>query len=319
MRIELQTSEKLSIPLREYLTGGGRKSTMNTKSPLSHHFEYWCLRFLETVIGIIPRPLSLALGAGLGTMLYSCGVYRDVVKKNMDHVGLVSGKDRKKIVKALYRNTGKLFADFLRPSDNAPPYTIDHFDIAKAVFARGKGGIVVLAHFGNWEILANIFGMKLYDLNVMGKPMENRLVEKWLHAKRVKAHVTPIEASNVLRKMLMVLKRGGIIAMLIDQYAGGHGTSSPFLGKPASTVRTVAGMLQKTDCGIVFTYALLDNDGRYRIHIEKGPELGLESGDPRYIEAYQQAHNDVLSKWILLHPDQYFGWFHRRFKDSITY
>ncbi len=292
---------------------------MNSKVSLSHHIEYVLLRFLEAVIGIIPRRLSLSLGSGAGILLYHCGVYREVVKTNMDHIGLIPDENRKKIVKALYRNTGKLFADFLRPSDNPPPYAIDNFDAAKAVFARGKGGIVVLAHFGNWEILANVFGQKLYDLNVMAKPMENRLVEKWLHAKRSKAHVMPIEAANVLRKMLMVLKRGGIIAMLIDQYAGSHGTPSLFMGKPANTVRTVAGMLQKTDCGIVFTYALLEKNGRYRIHIEEGPELGLAANDQRFIGAYQQAHNDVLSRWILAHPEHYFGWFHRRFKDTIKY
>jgi Kdo2-lipid IVA lauroyltransferase/acyltransferase len=247
------------------------------------------------------------------------GIYRNVVEKNMDHVGFAKGKERRKIVKNLYRNVGKIFADFLRPSDIPPPYEIDNFDMAKAVFAKGKGGIVVLAHFGNWEILANVFGMKLYDLNVLAKSMENKLVEKWLTAKRMKAHVTPIDTDSVLRKMLMVLKRGGIIAMLIDQHAGAHGTPSPFLGKPANTVRTVAGMLQKTGCGIVFTYALLEKNDVYRIHIEEGPDLGLAKNDEQFVAAYQKAHNDVLSRWIMAYPDHYFGWFHRRFKYIITY
>jgi KDO2-lipid IV(A) lauroyltransferase len=292
---------------------------MTTKIPFSHYIEYFLLRFLETIIGLVPRFLSLKLGAVIGTCLYYCGVYRAVVNKNMDYVGIIKEKDRNTIIRNLYRNTGKIFADFLRPSASPPPYTIDHFDVAKAIFARGKGGIVVLAHFGNWEVLANVFGFKLYDLNVLAKPMKNRLVEKWLHAKRIKAHVTPIYASNVLRKMLTVLQRGGIIAMLIDQYAGSHGAPALFLGKPANTVRTAAGMLKKTGCGIVFTYALLEKDGRYHIHIEEGPELGLTVDDERFIGAYQQAHNDVLSRWIRVHPEHYFGWFHRRFKDTISY
>ena len=292
---------------------------MKPKIPFSHHIEYWLLRLLETIMNLIPRSFSLQLGGIIGISLYYCGVYGGVVKKNMDHVGIVMGKDRNKIVRSLYRNTGKIFADFLRSFENPPPCAIDHFDVAKAVFAQGKGGIVVLAHFGNWEVLANVFGLKLYDLNVLAKPMKNKLVEKWLHAKRMKAHVTPIDAANVLRKMLTILQRGGIVAMLIDQYAGSHGAPSLFLGKPANTVRTVAGMLRKTGCGIVFTYALLEKDGRYRIHIEEGPELGLTADDERFIGAYQQAHNDVLSRWIMAHPEHYFGWFHRRFKDTINY
>jgi KDO2-lipid IV(A) lauroyltransferase len=292
---------------------------MKPQISFSHYLEYRLIRCLEVVMGLLPRSFSLKLGEVIGMCLYGLGIYREVVKKNMDYVGSIDEKNRNKITRSLYRNTGKIFADFIRPFDDSPPYTIDHFDVAKAIFAKGKGGIVVLAHFGNWEVLANVFGLKLYDLNVLAKPMKNRLVEKWLHAKRMKAHVTPIYVTNVLRKMLTILQRGGIVAMLIDQYAGSHGSSSLFLGKPANTIRSVAGMLRKTGCGIVFAYALLGKDGHYQIHIEEGPELGLSADDERFISAYQQAHNDVLSRWINAHPEHYFGWFHKRFKDTIHY
>jgi Kdo2-lipid IVA lauroyltransferase/acyltransferase len=290
------------------------------KTPPSHFFEFALLRLLESFIACLPRKLVLALGSAIGTFLFYAGVYRKVVKKNMDYTGFITEKNQPALTKRLYKNMGKMFADFLKLSTMTPPYEIDHFDQAKEVFARGKGGIVVLGHFGNWEVLATVFGLKLYDLNVLAKPMHNRLVEKWLFEKRARAHVTPLYAHQALRKMLLILKRGGIIAMLIDQYSEEHGTPSLFLGKPANTIRTVAGMLHKTDCGIIFANALLEKNGTYRIHIEKGPDLNLtKDNQENFIKAYQQAHNDVLSQWIKQHPDHYFGWFHRRFKDTLTY
>jgi KDO2-lipid IV(A) lauroyltransferase len=293
---------------------------MPSAIPLAHHFEYWLLRSLEVMTRLLPRKICLAFGAFLGACLYVFRVYRNVVDTNMDHVGLFDARKRKKIIRSLYRNTGRIFADFLRPSDLPPPYYVNNLDIAKKVFSRGKGSIVVLAHFGNWEALASVFGLQFYDLNVLAKPMRNRLVEKWLVAKRNRAHVTPIYASQALRKMLTVLRRGGIIAMLIDQYAGGQGTPAPFLGKTANTVRTVAGLLHKTDCGIVFAYALLQKDGKYRIEMEEGPALSTpHSEQDRFIADYQKAHNEVLSRWITEYPEHYFGWFHRRFKDYISY
>ena len=293
---------------------------MHQTIPLSHHIEYRLLRLLEALMRLIPRSMALMLGALLGAVLYHLGVYRAIVKKNMDFVGLFEESKKRGIVKNLYRNTGRFFADFIRSSDNAPPYHVNNFQTAKSVFSRGKGSIIILAHFGNWEALASIFGMQLYDLNVLAKPMKNRLVEKWLFEKRLSAHVTPIYVSQALRKMMTVLRRGGIIAMLIDQYAGGQGSPSPFLGKNTSTVRTVAGLLHKTDCGIVFAYALLQKDGSYAVEIEEGPHLDVSRDDQeQFITAYQKAHNDVLSRWIAQHPDHYFGWFHRRFKDVISY
>jgi KDO2-lipid IV(A) lauroyltransferase len=273
---------------------------------------------MEAVVRFLPRNIVLGFGAVLGQCLYFLRVYRDVVDKNTDHVGLFETQ-RATLVKKLYTNTGRIFADFLRPSDVPPPHYINNLDCAKSVFSRGKGSVVVLAHFGNWEALASVFGLQFYDLNVLAKPMKNRLVEKWLLAKRTKARVTPIYASQALRKMLTILKRGGIIGMLIDQYAGGQGSPSPFLGKTANTIRTVAGLLRKTDCGILFAYALLEKDGRYRIEIEEGPTLSVSGGEDEFIREYQKAHNDVLSRWIIAYPDHYFGWFHKRFKDYLSY
>ncbi|HAJ78381.1 MAG TPA: hypothetical protein DCO75_01300 [Fibrobacteres bacterium] len=293
---------------------------MSKKIPIYHYIEYLFLRSLESIMILLPRKLSLALGALCGDMLRIMGVYRSVVNKNMDYAGLFDKKRKKVIIKKLYLNIGRLFADFLRPSDIPPPYSVENIDIAKTVFSRGKGSIVVLAHFGNWEALASVFGMQFYDLNVLAKPMKNLLIEKWLSAKRLKAHVTPVYPAQALRKLLTIIKRGGIIAMLIDQYAGTNGTPAPFLGKTANTVRTVAGLLHKTDCGIIFAYALLQKNGVYDIHIEEGPSLPISRDEhDAFITAYQAAHNDVLSRWITGNPEYYFGWFHRRFKGRISY
>jgi KDO2-lipid IV(A) lauroyltransferase len=180
--------------------------------------------------------------------------------------------------------------------------------------------IAVLAHFGNWEFLALFFGRVFSDLNVLARPMHNPLVERWLLAKRKKASVTQIYAAGALRKILVVLKRNGIIAMLIDQYSAEQGTPVTFLGKTANTVRTAAGLVQRTGCGVVLPYALLQKNGTYHVVIEPAPEIAEKSdNEEAYVSALLKSHNDVISRWIMAYPDHYFGWFHRRFKDVISY
>jgi len=256
----------------------------------------------------------------LGSCLYYCGIYRRVVRKNMEFTGIVDAAQQKIITKKLYRNMGRYGSEFLRPSQKLPPYSVEHLDIAQSINDAGKGSIVVLAHFGNWELLAAIFGTQFHDLNVLAKPMHNQIVERWLYSKRTGSHVTPIYTSKAVRSILQVLKRNGMVSMLIDQNPGRNGTPSVFLGKPANTVRTVAGMLYKMECGIIFAYALLENNGKYRIVIEEGPHLDISrDNQEQFIEAYQRAHNDVLSRWITRYPEHYFGWFHRRFRGFLSY
>jgi KDO2-lipid IV(A) lauroyltransferase len=287
---------------------------------LSHLFEYLCLRCLEAVLALFPRRLELTVGAMVGGMLYHAGVYRKIVEKNFDHVGFLGGELRRAKIRLLYANIGRYAIDFLRAGGTPPPYAVSNLEEVNRALARGKGVIAVLAHFGNWELLASLFGSHFSDLNVLARPMHNPFVEKWLFAKRKNTSVTPIYAEGALRKMLAVFHRNGIIAMLIDQYAAEQGTPVPFLGKPANTVRTVAGMVHKTDCGIVLPYALIQPDGSYSVVIEAAPSISVSKDNKEeFLAAVLLAHNDVLSRWIRQYPEHYFGWFHRRFKDSISY
>jgi KDO2-lipid IV(A) lauroyltransferase len=293
---------------------------MANKDSVVHYLQYFLLRCLEAVINVLPRKLTLAIGAFFGDCFYYCGVYRRVVSRNMQHTGLFDAQQQKMIMKKLYRNMGRYAADFLRSSQKLPLYTIEHPDVAQSVSDAGKGTLVVMAHFGNWEILGPIFGARFSDLHVLTKPMHNQVMERWLFSKRMGGNVTPIYASQALRKMVQVLKRYGMIALLIDQNAGRNGSPSNFLGKPANTVRTVAGLFHKLQCGVIFAYGLLEKNGTYRIVIEDGPRLAVSPNDPeQFITAYQQAHNDVLSRWITEYPEHYFGWFHRRFRGFLSY
>jgi KDO2-lipid IV(A) lauroyltransferase len=208
----------------------------------------------------------------------------------------------------------------LRSGKKLPSHTVENLESLHRQLANNKGALAVLAHFGNWELLANYFGSVFPDLNVLARPMHNPLVERWLLAKRKKARVTQIYAAGALRKILTVLKRNGIIAMLIDQYSAEQGEPAPFLGKTANTVRTAAGLVHRTGCGVVLPYALLQKNGSYRVVLDDQPEVSAKPGDEQAFEAaLLKAHNDVISRWILSYPDHYFGWFHRRFKDVISY
>jgi lauroyl/myristoyl acyltransferase len=178
-----------------------------------------------------------------------------------------------------------------------------------------------LAHFGNWELLAAIWGRQVDDLNVIAKPMRNPLVEGWLLKKRTALSVKTIYTENALRGMLGALKRDGITAVLIDQYLGDMGTPAPFLGKTASTVRTAAGLARKTGASTLPVYALLRGDGSYDICFMDPdlPEFQDGASEEEVVSAIQAYHNDVISGWIREYPEHWFGWFHRRFRGYVNY
>jgi KDO2-lipid IV(A) lauroyltransferase len=209
--------------------------------------------------------------------------------------------------------------DFLRVSKTKPEHRVHDYDVVGRVLDRGKGAVVLLGHFGNWELLADLFGAKL-DLRVVAKPMRNLLVDKWLARKRDAASVKTIFVDQALRKIYEGIKSNALVAVLIDQNAGSQGTQVSFLGREASTVRTVAGLVNKTGCGVIPCYALLRDDGSYDVVIAEAPPLDLAGmSDEECIAAYQIQHNGILSEWIRRNPEHWFGWFHRRWREHVEY
>jgi KDO2-lipid IV(A) lauroyltransferase len=287
---------------------------------VSHLLEYCALRAIQFLLAALPRSVALKGGAIIGAGLYHAGIYRSVVRKNMMLVDLWPLDEQERITRLLYRTMGRYAVDFLRGFPPLPPYTVAHEEILSAALAKGKGVIILLGHFGNWELLADIFGSRVASLSVVAKPMRNPLVDRWLAKKRDAAAVDTIYVDNALRKIYEALKRNGIVAVLIDQHAGTQGTLVPFLGRETSTIRTVAGLEYKTGCAVVPTYALLCEDNTYEIVLAEAPlpEMPGQSDDA-VIAACQVQHNDILSEWVRRYPHHWFGWFHKRFKESIDY
>ena len=283
--------------------------------------EYFLLRFLQFFLGLLPRPVALKIGSLTGYFLYAAGVYRRIVRKNLELVNFWSARESAAITRNLYRNMGRYAVDFLRTRKKNLQYRTHHFETIDTLRKNGKGAIVLLAHFGNWEILADLFGSRVETLHVVAKPMKNPLVDRWLAKKRDAASVKTIYMAKALRPILAALKNNDLIAVLIDQRAGGgQGTLSPFLGKETATVRTVAGLVHKTGCGVLPVYAIMQKDGSYDIEISsaKPPDCaGLSAEDA--ISKIQAQHNEIIGSWIRQYPEHWFGWFHKRFKEHVRY
>jgi len=283
--------------------------------------EYILLLIVQRFLAVLPRNRALWLGEKVGSLLYYMGIYRIIVKKNMEHVALWDDRaEMKRIMLSLYRNMGKYAVEFLRPAYPVPPCEIHGFDEIEPLLNSGKGAIVILGHLGNWEMLSTVFGKRTGKLHVIAKPMNNSIVEKWLLAKRNASSVTTIYTSQALRKMMEVIRKDGIIAILIDQFALNHGTPAPFLGKEAKTVRTVAGLARKTGCSVISTTSIFRPDNGYDINISVVPAPDTSGlSEDEAIALMQKQHNDVLSKQITSYPDHWFGWFHRRFRGYVDY
>lgn len=285
-----------------------------------YKLEFFLLQIIQFIFSILPRFITLKAGTLIGAFLYFNKAYMKTVQGNMRYCGYWTDEEVNAIIRKLYLNMGRYISDFLRTNKNSALYRFHNFEIVEKLISKDKGFIALLAHIGNWEYLAQLFGKRFTGLHVIAKPMKNRYVDNWLADKRNKTGVTTIYTQQALRKMFEVINNKGIIAILIDQHAGAHGTMIPFLGKDASTVRTVAGIVHKTRCSVLPVFAIMQKDGTYDIFMSEAelPDLNDKTND-KCIEIIQKQHNEIISSWIRQYPEHYFGWFHKRYRGIISY
>ncbi len=280
--------------------------------------EFLLLRLFLLFARLWPRKAWLRLGEWGALVLLKVGFYRSIVSKNLQYVGIWSPDEQARLIPRIYATMGRYAADFLYLREKLPAIEMS----GRNILETAPGPFVFfLAHFGNWELLPALMPQEKRHLAVIAKPMKNPFVEKWLMKRRKRWNCRILHPHNVVRKALEGLQQGESIALLTDQYSGKMGRTAIFMTKPTRCIRTAAGLSMKSNCPALSAAALLQKDGSYQILID-APQVtetaDLFDHEARVMTSLQN-HNDLLSKWITAYPEHWFGWFHRRFRESVQY
>ena len=169
------------------------------------------------------------MGAWLGLAARTLAVRRSDMA-NLRHVGLGADEQIRRVVPDLYKNMGRYCMDLLRAPRKMPAYRIHGRENLRDL--DEKGTIALGAHFGNFELLASVFGTSVGDLHVIVKAMHNPFVERWLDKRRLATGVHTIHHAKATRKALTILKRKGCVTVLVDQHPAATGYPFPFWARP---------------------------------------------------------------------------------------
>jgi KDO2-lipid IV(A) lauroyltransferase len=179
--------------------------------------------------------------------------------------------------------------------------------------ARGRGVFFVTAHFGNWELLAATHGLAGLGLNVVVRPLDNPYLDALLGRARERSGLRAISKREAVAGVRAALARRECIGILLDQDAGREGVFVPFLGRAASTSRSLAVLALKTRAPVVPAFIHRLPGGDHELVLE--PEIPLVvTGDLDHdIAANTARFTAAIERQVRAHPEQWF-WVHRRWK-----
>ena len=134
--------------------------------------------------------------------------------------------------------------------------------------APGRGAIVVITHFGNWEYLG-FYLNTVEPLTPLYQRPGSPAVDEALTAARGRLGSDSVAASVPgLRHLVRTLSNGGLVAILPDQVPSpDSGVVAPFFGRPALTMSLLSKLLQRTRADVVIGTARRVRGG-FAIRIE---------------------------------------------------
>lgn len=214
-----------------------------------------------------------------------------------------------------YEHFGRVAAAFtalpqLRSEAAGDWIFIEGMDHLKAAVARGRGGIVVSGHLGNWELMGSIVARLGLPVSFVVTTQRNKRVERMMDDYRQLAGVEIIKRREAVRGVLSALKRNRLVAILIDQDAHEEGAFVPFFGRPASTPRGPAVFHLRTGSPLIFATSTWLPGERYRIRLTPVDTTGICDADvltAKLTARLEAAIRETPEQWT---------WMHKRWKSS---
>lgn len=180
----------------------------------------------------------------------------------------------------------------------------------EAAMAKGKGVILLSAHFTSLELGGRLMAMHT-PFHILYRRSDNAAVEYVMQKGRGKNYQNAIHRDNV-KQMIRSLRKGNPVWFAPDQnVAAKEHTFAPFFGIQTATNTATSRLAKISGAPVVPLIPFRRSDGAgYDLCFE--PELdNFPSGDD---VADATKVNAVFEEWARRHPEDYF-WFHRRFKE----
>ena len=295
---------------------------MSQKPTLRHRLEYLLFRTLEPVIRLLPWNTALGLGRIVGRLAYLVDTrHRRVVRENLRLSDLnLTETETRKLATECFAHFGAMLmsspqllhmeAEALRQLVHIEG--LEHWDAARA---QGKGFIVLTGHYGCWEALALALSVKGRAFAVIGRKLDNPLLDPYLTKLRGRWGNWVIPKAGAMRDSLRLLKRGDGVGFVLDQDALHTGVFTRFLGRWASTHSTAAMLAVKYQIPVVPVFSWPNQNGSISVRIDP-PLIMTRSGEwERDIWIATQVMTRCIEDQIRKDPRWWF-WMHRRFKTT---
>ncbi len=284
---------------------------------IKYFCQYITIVFLFGLYKIIGLKLSLLISSTIFSLAGPIFRKNKISEKNLTYAFKnINNETKKKIIKKMWINYGKIFAeymfikDFRNDSKISKKINIENKEILEKIKNNSKPVIFISGHFSNFEFMAMQIEKYGIDLAAIYRPLNNiylnpimeKIRKKYICKNQIQKGVSGMK--NLVKKF----KDGTSIALMIDQRVS-EGIKSNFFEKKAFTTTIPAQFVKKYKSKIVPVYIERLKNDEFIIKFQEP----LVFNEIENIETITNSLNKIIEKMILNNPEQWI-WTHNRWK-----
>jgi len=179
-----------------------------------------------------------------------------------------------------------------------------------------KGGLLISAHIGNWEIAGNLLKRLDKKIHILLFDAEHQQIKGYMSEVLTNRSVNYIVIRNDLSHLLEIkeaLTQGEIIAMHGDRFIEGNKTVQiDFMGKPAFFPTGPANMAAKFGVPVSYVFAVKETKDHYHFYATPPHKIEYPGNLIRREDALRSAvekYVAALEKVVKKYPLQWFNYY----------
>ena len=280
---------------------------------------YRVLLIIGAVVRILPLRVARIVGRALGHATWH--LVRRERRKALRNIAMAfpSWSDSKcrQTIHAMFLHLGESLAEFLwMPNLDLPARDslniVTGMDEVLKVIDEGDGVITFTAHCGNWEWLCYSMGMYGRPVSVLQRERDEPQMNQFITDMRARSGVRTIDrgSPSSAREMINVVRKGGMLAFVMDQNIRTESVKVPFFGIPAPTPIGPTRFAIRSEAYVTIAFAERRRDGKQILTFSE-PFRCTRDDDPlaltaRITGAIEEQVRRVPEQWV---------WFHDRWRE----
>lgn len=188
-------------------------------------------------------------------------------------------------------------------------YEFDGIEILNNLLEEKKGGVLISAHIGNFEIAEHFFGEIDFDcqINLVTTDMEHSVIKQYLDSVTQKSSIKFIIVRDDLSHIFEInnaLLNNELICFTGDRYFAESKTmTESLLNKEASFPSGPFLIASRLKVPVVFVYVMKEANLHYHLYAKKADVKHRD--EKSLLKAYTQSLEEMIGKY----PLQWFNYF----------